>query len=160
IYSLLQQGAPFWFITLLPADSKHLLTLYFAGKLVTFCPTSLTNDDHCFGPSYVRSFTTLAAFFSFHLIIPKQEHILGVGSKHPGLFGETSAYYGSIEQQGCLTLHLHLLLWIKGSLSPDKTWKRILDPTSEFCQKLIDYLEKAHIGEFMTGSCDHCSHRT
>ena len=47
------------------------------------------------------------------------KHILGIGTDHEGLFGETSAYYGTVEQQGRLTLHLHLLLWIVGSPSLD-----------------------------------------
>jgi hypothetical protein len=79
------------------------------------------------------------------------EHVLGVGMDHPGLFGETSAYYGTVEQQGRMTLHLHLLLWIEGSLSPDETRKKILDQTSDFQHRIIEYLEAAHVGEFLTG---------
>lgn len=28
------------------------------------------------------------------------KHVLGVGTDHPGLYGKTSAYYGTVEQQG------------------------------------------------------------
>jgi len=42
--------------------------------------------------------------------------VLGVGSARRGLYGETNAYYGTVEQQGRLTLHLHMLLWIKGQM--------------------------------------------
>ena len=45
------------------------------------------------------------------------KHILGVGAEHRGLYGDTSGYYGTVEQQGQLTLHLHMLVWIKGALS-------------------------------------------
>ena len=38
------------------------------------------------------------------------QHVLGVGTHHQGVYGNTSAYYGTVEQQGHLTLHLHLLL--------------------------------------------------
>ena len=48
------------------------------------------------------------------------KHVLGVGSTHQGLYGDTAGYYGTVEQQGHLTLHLHMLLWIQGSLSPDE----------------------------------------
>jgi hypothetical protein len=48
------------------------------------------------------------------------EDVLGVKSKHCGLYGDTKAYYGTVEQQGWLTLHMHLLLWIKGSLTPQE----------------------------------------
>ena len=80
------------------------------------------------------------------------KHVLGVGSDHSGLYGETSAYYGTVEQQGRLTLHIHLLLWIKGCLTPDEIRNRIIDPTSEFQQQLVKYLENAHQGEFLTGT--------
>ncbi|THU99287.1 hypothetical protein K435DRAFT_590354, partial [Dendrothele bispora CBS 962.96] len=48
------------------------------------------------------------------------KHILGVDSDHDGIFGQTAAHYGTVEQQGRLTLHLHMLLWIKGSYSPQE----------------------------------------
>ena len=34
------------------------------------------------------------------------------------IFSDASAYYGTVEKQGCLTLHIHLLVWIWGSFSP------------------------------------------
>jgi hypothetical protein len=77
---------------------------------------------------------------------------LGVGTDHPGIYGDTSAYYGTVEQQGHLTLHLHLLLWIKGNLSPQEMRRRILDPNSQFRQDLVSYLESLQVGEFLTGT--------
>ena len=64
---------------------------------------------------------------------------------------DTAGYYGTVEQQGRLTLHLHMLLWIQGSLSPDEMRSRILKPDSDFRRKLIEYLESSHAGDFMTG---------
>ena len=52
-----------------------------------------------------------AHFFDF-MVNSFIQHVLGVGTSHKGVYGNTSAYYGTVEQQGCLTLHLHLLLWI------------------------------------------------
>ena len=46
------------------------------------------------------------------------KHVLGFGQNHAGLYGETKAFYGTVEQQGRLTLHLHMLVWIKDALSP------------------------------------------
>ncbi|KAF9455717.1 hypothetical protein BDZ94DRAFT_1293114 [Collybia nuda] len=45
-----------------------------------------------------------------------------------------------------------MLLWLKGALSPQEIRDRILDPTSDFQKKIVEYLESVHIGEFMTGS--------
>ena len=49
---------------------------------------------------------------------------------HTGLYGKTSGYYGTVEQQGRLTLHLHLLLWIKGALSPQDIRDRLMSGDS------------------------------
>ena len=38
------------------------------------------------------------------------KHVLGVGLDRRGLYGDTAGYYGTVEQQGRLTLHLHMLL--------------------------------------------------
>jgi hypothetical protein len=37
------------------------------------------------------------------------KHVPGVDEKHSGLY-ESSAYYGTVDQQRCLILHLHMLL--------------------------------------------------
>ena len=63
-----------------------------------------------------------------------------------------SAFYGTVEQQGQLTLHLHMLIWIHGTLSPDEMRCRILDPTSDFREHLVNYLEGTHAGNFINAS--------
>jgi len=82
------------------------------------------------------------------------KHVLGVGQDHPGLYGKTSAYYATVEQQGRLTLHLHMLLWILKSLSPQEIRDKIMDPHSDFQKKIVEYLESVHVGEFMTGTME------
>ena len=61
-------------------------------------------------------------------------------------------FYGTVEQQGQLTLHLHMLLWICGTLPPDEMRSRILDPLSDFREHLVKYLEGTHTGDFMSAS--------
>ncbi len=80
------------------------------------------------------------------------KHVFGVGVDHPGLYGKTSAYYGTVEQQGRLTLHMHMLLWIDGALSPQDIRDRIMKSNSKFQLELVKYLESCHMGEFMTGN--------
>ncbi|KAJ6487817.1 hypothetical protein C8R45DRAFT_1053441 [Mycena sanguinolenta] len=70
----------------------------------------------------------------------------------PGLYGQTKAFFGTVEQQGRLTLHLHLLLWIVSALSPQMIRDRLMSPDSTFQKKIIEYLEAAHQGEFIQGS--------
>jgi len=47
---------------------------------------------------------------------------------------------------------LHLLLWIRGVLSPQEIRDRILDPNSDFQKRMVEYLESVHAGEFQTGT--------
>ena len=48
-------------------------------------------------------------------------------------------------------LHLHMLLWIQGTNlnTPDEIHCKILNPKSDFQQKLMKYLEGAHSGDFL-----------
>ncbi|KAF8811287.1 hypothetical protein BYT27DRAFT_7278067, partial [Phlegmacium glaucopus] len=42
-----------------------------------------------------------------------------------------------------------MLLWIRGSHTPDEIRSKILDPDSDFQLKLVEYLESAHAGDFL-----------
>ena len=150
IWSLIaQEGAPLWYITLSPADVKNPIALYYADHDVTFKPMIRTPEERY---RLISSNPVACARFFNFMVEQFIKHVLGVGSNHPGLYGETSAYYGTVEQQGRLTLHIHLLLWIKGGLTPDEIRDRITDPTSDFQQQLVKYLENAHQGEFLMGT--------
>ena len=101
------KGAPSWFITFSPADSKHPICLYYADKDIHFTHKlrSVTERD-----MLVLSNPVAAARFFDYMVKMVIKHVLGVGETHPGLYGETSAYYGTVEQQGRLTLHMHMML--------------------------------------------------
>ncbi|TFK18492.1 hypothetical protein FA15DRAFT_683259 [Coprinopsis marcescibilis] len=73
-------------------------------------------------------------------------HILCWDQPHKGVFSRPKAYYGTVEQQGWMTLHLHILIWIQGSLSPKEIRERLMSDDT--------YLEGSHIGEFLTGTKD------
>ncbi|KIP01675.1 hypothetical protein PHLGIDRAFT_58734, partial [Phlebiopsis gigantea 11061_1 CR5-6] len=42
-----------------------------------------------------------------------------------------------------------MLIWLKNSLTPQEIRDRILDPSSDFQKKLVEYLESVHMGEFV-----------
>ena len=151
IWSLIAyMGALIWYITLSPADNKHPLCLYFADNKESFNVKLNRSDDERFR-LVANNPVAGARFFNF-MVEMFIVHILGFGKKRRGLYGETSAFYGTVEQQGRLTLHLHMLIWIRGTLPPDEMRRRILDPSSEFRERLVEYLEGAHAGDFMSAS--------
>ena len=152
IWSLISYfGAPSWFITFSPADNMHPISLYFADTQETFNPELRPENERY---RLIAQNPVAGAQF-FHFIVEMFiKHVLGVGQDHPGLYGKTAAYYATVEQQGRLTLHLHMLLWILNSLSPQEIRDRIMDPNSDFQKKIVEYLESVHVGEFMTGTMD------
>ena len=153
-------GAPTWFITFAPADIKHPICLYYADKKTEFKPEFRTDDQRY---SLIAHNPIAGARFFHFMVEMFIKHVLGVNSDHSGLYGDTAAYYGTVEQQGRLTLHLHLMLWIENSLSPQQIRDKIMNSDSEFQQKIVEYLEGCHTGEFMTGTLkevrQNCSDR-
>jgi hypothetical protein len=90
IWSLIaQEGAPLWYITLSPADVKNPIALYYAGHDVTFKPSIRTPEERY--RLIASNPVACARFFNF-MVEQFIKHVLGVGSNHPGLYGETSAY--------------------------------------------------------------------
>ena len=150
IWSLISaKGAPSWFITFSPTDVKHPICLYYADTKEIFEPDLLSADARY---RLIANNPVAGARF-FHVMVSLFiKHVLGVGTEHPGIYGDTSAYYGTVEQQGRLTLHLHLLLWLKGNLTPQEIRDRLHDPSSNFQTRMISYLESVHTGDFVTGN--------
>ena len=148
IWSLITYlGAPVWYITISPADSKHPVCLYFADNKEKLDVALSRSEDERY--RLIASNPVAGARF-FHFMIKMFIcHVLGFEKDHHGFYGETAGYYGTVEQQGRLTLHLHMLLWIRGSPSPDDLRSKILDPGSDFRQKLVEYLDNAHAGDFL-----------
>ena len=157
IWSLIVHlGAPSWYVTISPADINHPLCIYWAGLDEKFQPNLSRHQEAV--AQVVNNPVAAARFFHF-MIQLFIKHCLGIGSELPGLFGDTEAYYGTVEQQGRLTLHLHLLLWIQNSMSPSQIRTTLTDETSAFWAELSAYLEACHQGEFMTGTHDEVRER-
>jgi hypothetical protein len=157
IWSLVAHcGAPFWYITLSPADVKHPICLYYAGNDELFEPIRLPYDERlrriCSNP------VACARFFHF-FVSTFISDVLGFGTSHMGLYGQTKAFYGTVEQQGRLALHLHIMIWIKGNLTPQEMREQILNPNSDFQEKIIAWIESCQIGEFLTGTKDEVLQR-
>ncbi|KDR64952.1 hypothetical protein GALMADRAFT_82492 [Galerina marginata CBS 339.88] len=94
IWSLISYiGAPSWFITLSPADSKHPICLYFADKDIEFKPEICLPDE---AYRLVAQNPVAAARFFHFMCETFIKHVLGVGNNSPGLYGKTNAYYGTV----------------------------------------------------------------
>jgi hypothetical protein len=153
IWSMISQlGSPSWFITLSPADNRHPICLYYADKDIEYKPELRSANER----NILVAQNPVAAARFFDLMIRIFiKHVLGIGTEHSGLYGNTAGYYGTVEQQGRLTLHLHTILWIKNALSPQEIRDRLMNNGSQFQEKLIKYLEGCQKGEFITGTMEY-----
>ncbi|KAG5221210.1 hypothetical protein IMY05_C4454000100 [Salix suchowensis] len=143
-------GSPIWYITLSPVDVKHPLCVYLAGTDTKFSPVIKTSDERL---KLVTSNPVAGARFFKYVVETFISDILGFDKdSSSGLYGDVEAYFGTVEQQGRLTLHLHAAIWIRGSLSPKDLRECLMNQNSVWNQKITDWLESCHAGEFMTGS--------
>ena len=151
IWSLVNHlGAPSWYITLSPADIQHPICIYFSDTKEKFNPTLVAYDDRarlvCQNP------VAGARFFDF-MVQTFLTDVLGAqADNREGFYGPTSGYYRTVEQQGRLTLHMHMLLWIAGNLNPEQMRAKILSEDSEWRKSLLSWLEKCHSGDFLSGT--------
>jgi hypothetical protein len=99
-----------------------------------------------------------ARFFHFMVEVFLEE-VLGWEKEERGVFGHPKGYYGTVEQQGRLTLHLHLVIWVHNAPPPQVIREKLTAKDSEFTKKLINYLESCHQGEFINGSLDEVRNR-
>ncbi|KAI0038189.1 hypothetical protein FA95DRAFT_1505980, partial [Auriscalpium vulgare] len=88
-------GAPTWFITFAPTDSKHPIALYFADQNIHIYPKVYTASERY--RLIANNPVSGARFFKF-MVETFIKVVLGVGADHDGLFGKTAAYYGTVEQ--------------------------------------------------------------
>lgn len=159
IWSLINYlNAPSWFITVSPADAKHPLCIHWASHDLEFRPEikGYRERQHLI----TRNPVACALFFD-HLVTLFIKHLCGWSDDGPkrGLFGVPEAYYGTVEEQGRKTLHLHFLLWIKGQLPLHVVREKLLSDDSAFMKDLTDYIESCMVGEFFTGSKDEIAGR-
>ncbi len=128
-------GAPSWFITFAPADVKHPIALYYASDNLTYYPSFLEKNERT--RLIANNPVAGAKFFKF-MVDMFIKHVLGYAHERNGFYGKTSGYYGTVEQQGRLTLHMHMLIWLKHSLTPQQIRDNILDPNSDFQTKWLN----------------------
>ena len=136
---------PSLWVTINPCDLHDPIAQVFAGEHI-----DLDDFDARLGPSKEKRAENIAtdpyaAAKFFHFLIktiletlfgirvgPQQVHSM------PGVFGGVAAYFGVVESQGRGSLHLHLLLWLKGAPPMEEMEKLLKD--SEFRQQVKDFI--------------------
>ena len=148
---IIRFGVPIFFITFARTEFKHPICLYFCGEKVDLLSSVSQLPDFQRRMRLIAEKPVACARF-FHLMVTLFiTHVLRLDDADGGLFGPVQAYYGTVEEQERLSLHLHMLLWIMCSLSPEQIRARTLDDPA-FRESLLDWLEQCHRGDFCTGT--------
>ncbi|RDX46829.1 hypothetical protein OH76DRAFT_1355491 [Lentinus brumalis] len=153
--TVLKFGPPVLWVTWNPSDLHDPLAQVFAGNeidLDAFVATS--------GPSVEERARTIAAdpyaaskFFHF-MVKTILETLLQVRTtthtvkSAEGVLGRVAAYVGSVESQGRGTLHLHLLLWLRNTPSPEELCRLLQD--EEFRSRMVRFI-RANIHSYLPG---------
>ncbi|CAF1390721.1 unnamed protein product [Didymodactylos carnosus] len=129
-------GLPDIFITINPADIHSPVAMYFAGVNLDL---DKILDDNYPQSSYKRAQicaknpVAIARFFHKLISTIIETTIKG------GALGPVITYYGTIENQGRGSLHIHMLVWLDHDLTPALMREKVNDVA--FRQGLIEYLE-------------------
>ena len=115
-------------------DQNNPISIYHGTEDTTIFPQIFKKEEHT---KLIGNNATVCAQFLKFMVDAFVKHVLGVDSGHEGLFGETEGYYGTVEEQGHLTLHLHTMLWIKDSLTPQQIRDRLTSKDGTFQKSLI-----------------------
>lgn len=128
-------GLPSIFVTVNPADMHSPVALYFAG--INLNLDNILPQDLCTTYERAHIVTThpVATAKFFHVLIKNILKYLVLG----GILGPTSAYFGTVENQGRGSLHLHLLIWLNHDFTPTQLKEKVQDV--EFREKLLKFIE-------------------
>ena len=142
---MMELGPPTFFITINPADPTIHWFYIMQGKRkkinldAPFSENWFSKQERC----NLVGRDPVAAAKCFHKIVEVWlETILGVkkqGNNEIGILGRVSGYYGTVETQGRGSLHLHMLVWIHGSMSQDELTRRLEDGSS-FSDSMKEYM--------------------
>ena len=119
----IKKGPPSIWLTINSADTQDPIAQLFCGQEIDL-DNFLARDHRPSGVAITAD--PYAAALFFHVIIyAVLENLLGIKGytpthplqRHKGILGNVEAYIGTVEAQGQGTLHLHMLLWLSGSLT-------------------------------------------
>lgn len=138
------KNPPSLWLTINPADTQDPIAQVLCGENIDldhFCSL-----DHRPNTGAVAADPFASASF-FHIIINAVLHhllkIKGFRSacsleRQQGIFGTVDGFIGTVEAQGRGTFHLHMLLWLKGSV-PSSEMKKMLS-TDEFRDRVKSFI--------------------
>lgn len=156
---------PSFWITINPNDTHDPIAQIFAGEEI-----DMDNFMRHAGPEpndrarTIASDPYSAAKFFYFIVEVIIEELLGIRAathgrkirRQRGILGTVSGYFGTVEAQGRGTLHLHMLVWLKGA-PPAVELKGFFasDVFRERVRAFIDSTVRAHIPDLDEETLDN-----
>jgi hypothetical protein len=154
------KGPPSLWITINPSDTGDPIAQVFAGEGIDMDSFVKTT-----GPNSEQRSATIAAdpyaaakFFHFVIAVLLEE-LFGITAykrgipvtRNEGIFGKVASYIGTVEAQGRGTLHLHIIIWLVGSLTTAKMQQAL--KSEVFRARIKDYI-KTNIKADLNGATE------
>ena len=146
--TIIRYGSPSIYLTISPSDIHHILAYTTCAQLhddnfdiIQYLSKIEDIENEAFRKQQTAENPVSIAEF-FHILITAITNFL-IGSKNDnneGIFGELSSYYGMVECQDRGSLHIHLLLWIKGSPNCDVLFEQLVN-SEDMQRHLLTYIE-------------------
>ncbi len=135
------KGTPALFVTLNPSDVNHPLVRLFAGHNVSLEDAIVGEELTEWQRKLLAARNPVACALFFNTMMNAFIRvILRYGRPGRGLFGNCSAYFGTVEAQGRGTLHCHMLIWLEGHPSPQRMRELMVD-SEQYQQDMFHWLE-------------------
>ena len=151
----MSKGPPTLWMTINPSDLHDPIAQVFVGEdidLDKFCK-SMGPDAHARAQNIAKDPYAATEYFHFMIDTILETLFQIKVSKYKvtankGVLGYVDAYFGMKEVQGQGTIHLHVLLWLKNTPSPDEMLFLLRDDA--FREKIKTYLA-ANIRAYLPG---------
>ena len=119
----MMKNPPSVWLTINPADTQDPIAQVLTGQEIDL--DNFNALDMHPSPVAVASDPFASAAFFHHIVNAVLDSLLGIKarrhnerkSEEKGILGTVSAYIGTVEAQGRGTLHVHMVLWLKGSVT-------------------------------------------
>ena len=112
------------------------MALYFSGVNLDLDAIIPSNLPTTYEQAEIIASHPVATAKFFHQLITTVFETMIVGER---ILGPVKAYFGTVENQGRGSLHLHMLIWLDHDYTPAQLREKIKD--EQFRNNLKDYLE-------------------
>ncbi len=125
-----------------------------SGPIVTICSINIAADPYALAKFFhLIARCTLDALTGIHMKTSPGRHII---SHEKGIFGRVRCYVRTVEAQGRGSLHMHVLLWLCGSMTSSAMETAL--KTKEFRDRVSNFISQNIVGDINNMTAEEIVH--